>query len=196
MPLIWGATSGSSRAWSRRSSTAAREHDCHYEWSVHVALAREAGVREAAIAPVAHRLPLDELADDGRLVIGYGRELLRGKRVSDGTFGAARERFGVQGVTDLTATLGYYAMLACASTRSRSSPTKGLSACPDQPEASLGQPSSPVRFHSRNSRSSVRGSRCRCPWNPKSIAASTFSCRLSTNRTAPRSQPHRRAACS
>ena len=36
--------------------TAAREHDCHYEWSVHVALAREAGVREPAIAAVAHRL--------------------------------------------------------------------------------------------------------------------------------------------
>ena len=35
-------------------------------------LAREAGVREAAIAAVAHRLPLDELTDDERLVIRYG----------------------------------------------------------------------------------------------------------------------------
>lgn len=54
------------------------------------------------------------MTDDERLVIRYGRELVRDKRVSDGTFGAARERFGVQGVTELTATLGYYAMLACA----------------------------------------------------------------------------------
>ena len=54
------------------------------------------------------------MTDDERLVIRYGRELLRDKRVSEGTFSAARDRFGVQGVTELTATLGYYAMLACA----------------------------------------------------------------------------------
>ena len=71
--------------------TAAREHDCHYEWSVHVALARKAGVRDAAIAVVAQRLPLDELTEDERLVIGYGRELLRGKGVSDRS-GHGRER--------------------------------------------------------------------------------------------------------
>jgi 4-carboxymuconolactone decarboxylase len=34
--------------------------------------------------------------------------------VSDATFKAAKEKFGVQGVTELTATFGYYSMLAAA----------------------------------------------------------------------------------
>ena len=109
---------------------AAREHDCHYEWSVHVALAREAGVSEPVIAAVAHRLPLDKLTDDERLVIRYGRELLRDKRVSDRTFSAARDRFGVRGVTELTATLGYYAMLACALNAFEVEPDEGAERLP------------------------------------------------------------------
>ena len=40
--------------------------------------------------------------------------MLGSKRVSDNTFGKAEARFGVKGVTELTATMGYYAMLACA----------------------------------------------------------------------------------
>jgi len=94
--------------------TAAREFDCDYEWSAHVVLARNAGVRAEAIDAVANRGPLDSLTEDESLVIGYGRETFRNKRVSDATFDAAKERFGVQGVTELTATIGYYGMLACA----------------------------------------------------------------------------------
>ena len=94
--------------------TTAREFDCQYEWSAHVVIGRQAGVREQAIAAIARRQPLDGLTAGERLVIQYARELLRTKRVSDDTFAAARERFGVQGVTELTATIGYYGMLACA----------------------------------------------------------------------------------
>ena len=77
-------------------------------------LARQAGVRAEAIDAVANRGAVDGLTSDESLVIGYGREMFRDKRVSDATFDAARERFGVQGVTELTATMGYYGMLACA----------------------------------------------------------------------------------
>ena len=94
--------------------TTSREFDCDYEWSAHVVLAREAGVRTAAIDAVANRGPLDELEADESLVIGYGREMFGNKRVSDATFTAAKEKFGNQGVTELTATMGYYGMLACA----------------------------------------------------------------------------------
>ena len=94
--------------------TAAREFDCHYEWSAHVVLARDCGVREDAIQAVAKRAPLDALTEDEALVIGYGREILGNKRVSDDTFQKAEARFGVKGVTELTATMGYYGMLACA----------------------------------------------------------------------------------
>ena len=57
---------------------------------------------------------MDGLTADESLVVGYGREMFGNKRVSDATFDAAKERFGVQGVTELTATMGYYGMLACA----------------------------------------------------------------------------------
>ena len=94
--------------------TAAREFDCHYEWSAHVVMARDAGVSADAISAVANRADLDGLADADALIIAYGREMFRNKRVSDATFQAAKSRFGVQGVTELTATMGYYGMLACA----------------------------------------------------------------------------------
>ena len=75
-------------------------------------LAREAGVREEAIQVVANRGALELLGEDEARIVKYGRELLRDHRVSDETFEAAKTRFGNQGVTELTATMGYYAMLA------------------------------------------------------------------------------------
>ena len=110
--------------------TTAREYDCHYEWSAHVVMARDAGVREDAITAIAHRLALDELTAGERLVIRYGREMLRAKRVSDQTFAAAKDRFGVQGVTELTATMGYYGMLACALNAFEVEPPKGVERLP------------------------------------------------------------------
>ena len=94
--------------------TTAREFDCAYEWAAHATLAREAGVREPAIESIANGGELAELTDDEALIVGYGRELLRNHRVSDETFAAATAQFGEQGVTELTATIGYYGMLACA----------------------------------------------------------------------------------
>ncbi|MDO8671664.1 MAG: carboxymuconolactone decarboxylase family protein [Dehalococcoidia bacterium] len=94
--------------------TAARELDCEYEWSVHVESAPRAGVRQVVIDVIGHRRPLDTLTSDEALIVAYGRELLRDHRVSQQTFRAAKERYGNLGLTDLTATLGYYAMIACA----------------------------------------------------------------------------------
>ena len=95
-------------------NTAAREFDCGYEWAAHATLAKQAGVSDEAIDAIANRGELDALSDDEALVIRYGRELFRDHRVSDGTFREAEARFGVQGVVDRTATMGYYGMLACA----------------------------------------------------------------------------------
>lgn len=94
--------------------TTAREFDCAYEWAAHAALAREAGVRESAIESIANGGDLSDLTEDEALIVGYGREILGEHRVSEGTFAAAKAQFGEQGVTELTATFGYYSMLACA----------------------------------------------------------------------------------
>lgn len=94
--------------------TTAREFDCAFEWAAHATLAREAGVRETAIQAIANGGDLSDLTDDEALIVGYGREILRNHRVSDDTFAAAKAQFGEQGITELTATFGYYGMLACA----------------------------------------------------------------------------------
>ena len=58
------------------------------------------------------RSELSGLAPDEAAVIDYGREFFRTRRVSQATFDAALEQFGVLGLTELTNLLGCYAMLA------------------------------------------------------------------------------------
>lgn len=93
--------------------TTARAFDCAYEWAYHEPLARDEGVSGDAIEVVASRESTDGLSEPASLVVRYGRELFREHEVSEAVFRAAEERFGVRGVTELTATMGYYAMLAC-----------------------------------------------------------------------------------
>ncbi len=94
--------------------TTAREFDCAFEWAAHATLAQQAGVPDATIEAVANGGDLSELSAGEALIVGYGRELLRNHRVADDTFASAKSEFGERGVTELTATFGYYSMLACA----------------------------------------------------------------------------------
>ena len=92
--------------------TAAREADCGYEWAAHVRLARELGVREEAIEIIAGGGALDGLSDEEELIVRYGRQLLTDHSLEDATFEAALQRYGEQGVMELTTLLGYYTMVA------------------------------------------------------------------------------------
>jgi 4-carboxymuconolactone decarboxylase len=94
--------------------TVAREFDCQYEWSAHEVLAKRVGVRDEAIDAVANRAPVGSLTEEEATIISYGRQLFGDHRVTDSTFDAASKMLGDQGVTELTATFGYYGMLACA----------------------------------------------------------------------------------
>jgi 4-carboxymuconolactone decarboxylase len=93
--------------------TAARECDCQYVWSDHAPLALKEGVRQEALNVVASRGTLDSLTPDEALIVRFSRELFRDHRISEATFQAAQTHFGTQGVTELTATMGYYSLLAC-----------------------------------------------------------------------------------
>ena len=92
---------------------AARAMDCRFEWGAHEPEAVKAGVRREAIAAVRDRRAPDGLTDEEALVVAYVTQLLERRRVDDATFAAMRERFGVDGLVELTATVGYYGMLAC-----------------------------------------------------------------------------------
>jgi 4-carboxymuconolactone decarboxylase len=89
----------------------ARVFDCAFEWAYHVPEARKAGVSAATIQAVRGRRPPGDR--DEALVVDYVSQLLVTHRAEDGTVAALRARLGLEGVVELTATIGYYAMLAC-----------------------------------------------------------------------------------
>jgi 4-carboxymuconolactone decarboxylase len=91
----------------------ARTMDCRYEWAAHVPLAAKAGVRAEAIAAIRARQVPGGLTPTEAEIVAYATGLLGAHRVEAGLFEGLRKRLGPGGMVDLTATVGYYAMLAC-----------------------------------------------------------------------------------
>ena len=90
-----------------------RALDGVYEWSAWVGWAAGAGIPQTTIDAIRERSDPPDPAPEDALVIELCSQLLTGShRVSDATYQAALNHFGVQGVVELVATLGYFAMLA------------------------------------------------------------------------------------
>jgi 4-carboxymuconolactone decarboxylase len=92
--------------------TAVRAANVDYIWEPHVKLGLAAGAREEAFHTIDTLGPLDDLTDDEALIIGYGRELLETRKVTDETVEAVRKRYGEKGLLELTAIMGVYTMNA------------------------------------------------------------------------------------
>jgi 4-carboxymuconolactone decarboxylase len=92
----------------------ARAFDCQYAWTSHDPMARQAGVRDEAITSIHDRRAPQGLTAEEADIVRYSQELIGNRRVSDATFQAVLKRLGPQGITDLTATMGYYALLGFA----------------------------------------------------------------------------------
>ncbi len=105
--------------------TVARCFDCQYEWAAHAVLARKAGVRDEAIAAIRERRAPAGLTPEEAQVHAYAVGLVREHRVSDRDFAALQARFGLEGLVDLTAVVGYYGMIACALNAFAIEPTPG-----------------------------------------------------------------------
>jgi 4-carboxymuconolactone decarboxylase len=105
--------------------TVARALDAQYEWAAHAVLARRAGVSDEVIAAIRERKAPAGLTADEAQVWGFADVLLRQHRVSDKDFNALQARFGLEGLVDLTAVVGYYAMIACALNAFGVEPTPG-----------------------------------------------------------------------
>ena len=91
---------------------AARENDCQFIWNAHAPHARREGIRDDIVDALRDKKDLPNLAADESAVVNYGQEFFRTRRVSQATFDAAKEQFGVQGLTELSTLMGCYAMLA------------------------------------------------------------------------------------
>ncbi|HWP60354.1 MAG TPA: carboxymuconolactone decarboxylase family protein [Candidatus Acidoferrales bacterium] len=91
----------------------AREFDCKHEWAAHIEHALKAGLSLATIRSVHQRNGPEGFAPDEAQIVSYVRQLLRAHAVDEPTLRALCGRLGVKGLVELTATVGYYAMLAC-----------------------------------------------------------------------------------
>jgi 4-carboxymuconolactone decarboxylase len=92
--------------------TAARAANANYIWNAHVKLGLKAGTREEALHAVDTYASVDGLTVDEALIISFGRELLEVLQVSDATYAAVRERYGEDGLFELTAVMSVYMMNA------------------------------------------------------------------------------------
>jgi 4-carboxymuconolactone decarboxylase len=92
---------------------AARELDCKHEWIAHVNHAQKAGIPIETIRAIHEKKGPENFSSEDAQVISYVQELLRTHRASEATFQALYGWLGERGLVELTATIGYYAMVAC-----------------------------------------------------------------------------------
>lgn len=93
--------------------TAARAFDCEFVWTAHAPTAVRAGVPQEIVDALAVGGDTSEFPHRYRTVADFAREIVRDHRVSQQTFDAMRAEFGERGLTDITALVGFYLMLAC-----------------------------------------------------------------------------------
>ena len=90
----------------------ARELDCQFIWHAHAAAGRRHGLSDVLVDNLRDKKDLPELSSAESVVINYGREFFRTRRVTQATFEAARSEFGDRGLIELTNLMGYYSVLA------------------------------------------------------------------------------------
>jgi 4-carboxymuconolactone decarboxylase len=91
----------------------AQHYSQSVEWQIHAPIALREGVSQATIDAIARGETPRSMDADESLVFEYCSTLLRNHgEVPDALWRRAVERFGDEGVVDLTATVGYYGLLA------------------------------------------------------------------------------------
>jgi 4-carboxymuconolactone decarboxylase len=91
---------------------AAREFDEPYEWNSHEQGALRAGVSQKAVDAVKYNRSLDGVPAREALVIRFGRAIFQDRKVPSDLYAGVVQEFGQQGMFELTAAMGDYAMAA------------------------------------------------------------------------------------
>ncbi len=98
---------------------AARHWTQQYEWQSHYKHAMKAGLKPAIAAAIAEGRRPAGMAQDEEALYDMLTETLHNQSVCDVTYDRAVKIFGEQGVIELIAVAGYYAMLAMVLTVAR-----------------------------------------------------------------------------
>lgn len=91
---------------------AARECDAPYVWAAQVAQARKHGISEALIDHIRARGDAAKLAEDERDVMNYTLQITRKHHADPALFDVLLKRHGVQWLTELTATFGFFVFVS------------------------------------------------------------------------------------
>ena len=89
----------------------AREIKSQYEFFAHARLARQAGLSEDTIQAIAHGTAPQGLVGDEAMLVRYVQELVRNHKISEVTFNAVRDRFGMQRTLEITVLVGHYLLV-------------------------------------------------------------------------------------
>ena len=89
----------------------AREFDALYVWGAQTGGARKLGVPETTITAIREKHARGLPPEDAQIV-EFTQQLIRKHRVDDATLKALQQRFGNDGLIQLTGAVGYYSMLA------------------------------------------------------------------------------------
>jgi 4-carboxymuconolactone decarboxylase len=84
---------------------------CQFEWFSHEGEARKAGLSEQSIETLRRGGNTFAGADE-QAIHDYAIELLRDHRAGDATYQRILDTYGTAGIVELTALIGYYAMVA------------------------------------------------------------------------------------
>ena len=114
----------------------ARQWTQQYEWYIHEPIALKAGLSPTIVKALVEGRRPERMADDEEIVYTLCDELHQKKSVSDATYARAVRSFGEAGVIDMTATVGYYTLLAMVMNTAQTQLPPGVS--PPLPFASLG----------------------------------------------------------
>ena len=90
-----------SRRWSQQ-----------YEWNIHAADAKTAGLPDAIIQAVADGRRPENMTEEQEIVYEFSRELNETRGVSDRTYARMVGKFGEQGMMDLVGLNGYYSLIS------------------------------------------------------------------------------------
>ena len=88
-----------------------RHWDCQFEWFSHEAEARKAGLSDQTIETLRQGGTVFQAADE-QAIGDYATELLRRHHASDTSYQRILAAYGIAGIVELTALIGYYSMVA------------------------------------------------------------------------------------